>query len=501
MNKYIKTVVLFIVATSVCMGEISAQVDLRNIILKGRVFDSEGSALTNVSVTDGYNIVQTNTKGEYELLSNGSAEYVYISIPSGYEIPMKDQVPLFFHSIPQEYEEKYVFDFELRRLPVDDNQHVSVVWSDPQVYYEEELEELQLAVDDLKDLINTDYRNVAIHGIVPGDMIGWIKDADKLFPAIKNTIANTDIPFFYAVGNHDMDATSRSNLLSKVTYKKYFGPNYYSFNRGRIHYIVLDNVFYTARNNASIGYLDDQQMDWLEQDLATIPHGSTVIVTMHIPSYSPEARRNEVHKEQMHRVLQNREPLYKMLEPYNVHIFSGHEHYLENYQIKENIFEHVHTTLSGLFWMAPWSWDGSPRGYTVYEIDGDEVKWYFKAVGKDKNHQFNVYAVGANKQKANAITVNVWNYDPAWKVYWYENDELMGEMTPFTGYDSSIVDYVTQHQSSFKHKGIGAAPTEHMFYAIPKLPDSVIRIEVIDRFGSKYIEVLDKAALKLRNIK
>lgn len=491
MSRYIKIVFLLVLFIHVLSISTQAQVDLRNINFEGRVYDSKGKGIPDVSVTDGYNIVRTNAKGEYKLLSNATAEYIYISIPSGYEIPMENDTPLFFHKIPKEYKEKQIFDFKLTKSKRNDDKHVAVVWSDPQIYYADELVQMQEAVDDLKKLVKEEYSKTSVFGIVPGDMIGWIKDADELYPSIKQTIAATGIPFFYAVGNHDIDDNGRSESYSKTTYKKYFGPNYYSFNRGKIHYVVLDNVFYTARNNASIGYLDDRQLDWLEQDLKTVPEGSTVIITMHIPTYSPDSRRGEAHKDQMHRVLQNREPLYKLLAPYNVHIFSGHEHYIENYQLKDNIFEHVHTTLSGLFWMAPWSWDGSPRGYAVYEIEGDDVKWYSKSVGKDRDHQFNAYPIGANEQKPNAITANVWNYDPAWKVYWYEDGVKMGEMEKFTGYDTSIVDYVNKNQAGFKHKGIGAAPTEHLFYAVPKSEESIIKVEVIDRFGNIYSKIIE----------
>ena len=31
-----------------------------------------------------------------------------------------------------------------------------------------------------------------------------------------------------------------------------FGPTYYSFDRGRVHYVVLDNVFYLSRGY--VGY-------------------------------------------------------------------------------------------------------------------------------------------------------------------------------------------------------------------------------------------------------
>ncbi len=58
-------------------------------------------------------------------------------------------------------------------------------------------------------------------------------------------------------------------------------------------------------------------------------------------------------------------------------------------------------------------WDDSPHGYTVYEIDREDVKWYSKSVGKNRNHQFNAYPVGASDQKPDAVPTNVWNYDTA----------------------------------------------------------------------------------------
>ena len=212
---------------------------------------------------------------------------------------------------------------------------------------------------------------------------------------------------------------------------------------------------------------------------------------MHIPTYSPDARNGAFHKEQMNKVLQNRSAFYKMLEPFNVHLFSGHEHYTENYEINKTIFEHVHTSLGGFFWMAPWSWDGSLRGYGVYEVDGDNVEWYFKPIGKSKEHQFNVYPVGSNSHKEEAIVVNVWNYDPSWKIYWYEDGVKMGEMEQFRGYDSSIYNYVNKNKENFNHPGIGYALTDHLFFAIPKVKSRSIKVKVVDRFGNVYIQEIE----------
>ena len=57
------------------------------ITLYGLVSDSEGNPLEGVVVSDGYSVVATDAKGVYQIVRDPSAKHVFISVPSGYEIP------------------------------------------------------------------------------------------------------------------------------------------------------------------------------------------------------------------------------------------------------------------------------------------------------------------------------------------------------------------------------------------------------------------------------
>ena len=70
--------------------------------------------------------------------------------------------------------------------------------------------------------------------------------------------------------NHDLDLNVRSNEHARTTYKSYYGPTYYSFNRGNVHYVVLDDIFFIAKSYLYVGYLTEQQLQWLEQDLKQV---------------------------------------------------------------------------------------------------------------------------------------------------------------------------------------------------------------------------------------
>ncbi|MDR3261799.1 MAG: FAD-dependent oxidoreductase [Tannerella sp.] len=368
------------------------------------------------------------------------------------------------------------------------NRHVMIVCADPQVAFKEELPLLEKATRDMKALVAESYPDIPVYGIVCGDIISDIQNDSLAFSDVKKLFDLTGIPFHYLAGNHDMDITERSNDNSKKSFEENFGPSHYSFNIGKVHYVVLDDVFSTGRAYSYIGYIDEKQFRWLEQDLSSVPHGSTVMVALHIPTYSREARKGEYAKEEINKAVQNRRALYKMLEPYRVHILSGHEHYNENYVLNDRLFEHVHAALCGIFWQAPYNSDGAPLGYAVYEYNGDSVQWYYKVAGKDKNFQMNVYAAGADRQQPNAIIANVWNYDPAWQVCWYEDGKKMGEMKQYTGWDPATVDYVEKNRQNFRYKYVGAGATEHLFYAEPVNKNAEIRVEAVDRFGNKYTE-------------
>jgi 3',5'-cyclic AMP phosphodiesterase CpdA len=319
--------------------------------------------------------------------------------------------------------------------------------------------------------------------VVCGDIVG---DRPEHYEPLKKILSGTGVPFFFVPGNHDMKLNVRSDDLSNETYRKTFGPDYYSFNRGKVHYVALNNAFYAGRAYRYISYLPERQLAWLQQDLASVPEGSTVIVMMHIPSSTRETQAGE----EMHKVLQNRQHLHEMLRPYNAHIFSGHMHYNDNFVITDRLFEHVHASVCAEFWQTPQCSDGTPQGYGVYEITGSDVQWYYKSVGFDRNFQFRAYPVGANPEKPAAVTVNVWNYDPQWKVNWYENGVLKGAMTQYRGHDPYAADYINKNREKFRYSWISTAPTEHLFFAEPSSPDAPVKIEVIDRFGNKYIEEL-----------
>lgn len=456
-----------------------------NIQVKGKIF-CQGKALSSVHVTDGKTIVTTDRNGKYCLQTTSEKEYVYYTLPSGYESPIENGIPVFYKKINPELKKQSV-NFDLNKATKSQTNHVFLVWADPQVLEMEEFPQLEEVVKDVNKTIATIPSETYIHAISAGDNVF---DRLNFFDKYKQVISEIKVPFYQVIGNHDMDYNNRSNELSAKSFTAAFGPAHFSYNVGNVHYVVLKNVFYYGFSYRYIGYIDENQLQWLEQDLKQVKPGSTVMLTMHIPTIYGESEKADSFTSEMSNSLLNRQALYKILAPFNTHIFAGHSHTQWFTQAAPNISEHVHAAASGAWWQGEVCPDGSPKGFTVYEINGDSVSWYFKGVNQDKAEQFKLYKTGADANYPDCFIANVYNYDPQWKVVWYENDVLKGEMTRYWGKDPFAAE-LYQPGKNKKHGWLSASQTHHLFRAQPENPNSKITVEVTDRFGNIYKKTLE----------
>lgn len=452
------------------------------LLVKGKV-TSNGKGIPGVSITDGIQVYQTNKNGEYEFIVKESADFVYISTPAGYAFAHENNIPQFFVSVKGK-RGTLSHDFVLEKLSVDDQQHNFVVWADTQMISADDCAQLKATtVPDLKKLISQYPANILFHGIGCGDLV-W--DKFEYFKDYKEAIDMTGVPFFNVIGNHDMDLNSRTDDYSAETFKEQFGPTYYSFNRGSIHYVVLDDVFFIGTAKKYIGYFTETQLAWLERDLQFVAPGTTVVVNVHIPTFTGAPKRNKK-EEDFGGTVSNRKKLYALLAPYKVHIMSGHTHFNESWE-QDNIMEHNHGTVCGAWWTGPICGDGTPRGYGVYEVNGSEIRWYYKSTDKDKDHQLRIYPKGYDKNNPEEIAVNIWNWDTKWKIEWLEDGISKGAPEQRVAKDPWAAELYEGPTLPQKHKFVEPTLTEHLFFIKPSAGAKKITVRATDRFGKTFEE-------------
>ena len=237
-----------------------------------------------------------------------------------------------------------------------------------------------------------------------------------------------------------------------------------------------------------MGYIPENQLGWLEKDLANVPVGSTVIVSLHIPTKTGASKRAGLREESPGGHTSNRDVLYKMLKPFNAHIMSAHTHVSENW-VDGNLMEHNTGTVCGAWWSGPVCNDGCPPGLEVYQVDGDKLSWYYHPMDGKKEDQFRLYPVGKSSDKPLSVVANVWNWDPSWKVEWWKDGTAMGAMEQFTGKDPMANELYLGPQLPSKHKWVEPSLTDHLFAAyIGNDSANDVVVKVTDRFGNVFQE-------------
>jgi hypothetical protein len=438
--------------------------------------------LPGVAMSDGVSVTTTDKDGKFELVSSPDA-IIRCSIPGDYEIATSPTGTARFYQpvIATPHEEvQSVFELQPRRDSAE--RHQFLVLADPQTqtraetgYFNDE------TVPDVQALLKS-RAGVPTFGVGCGDLMF---DDLSLFPEYERGVTAMGVPFFQVIGNHDLDLLGRSDETASRTFLDRFGPTYYSFNVGAIHYVVLDDVMW--HGSGYIGYVDERQLKWLEADLAQIERGRTVVVFTHVPLLCTQHRRLKQPAPSVSQVVTNRLAIYRLLEGYKAHVMSGHTHENEHV-LEQGVHEHIHGAVCGAWWTGPVCFDGTPKGYGVYEVRGEELRWHYKSTGQPSTHQMRIYAPGSDPKQPGVLIANVWNWDPKWQVAWYEDGEQRPPMEQYTGQDPQSVSLYGGPTLPATRQWVEPMTTNHLFRCSPAATAREVRIEAIDPFGTRYTE-------------
>ena len=522
---------------------------IRYKTIYGHVKDNSGKPIANVPVSDGFTIVTTDANGYYSLNVSSDTYYIYITIPSEYEVPINEVgQACFWKKYPSSTQQ---YDFTLTPLAGGKEEKFALfTFGDPQVSGEASVNRFYTeAVPGIKahyDEVTT--KGIPCYGITLGDIISMSSSSDRgpyRVPMRDGFAAQrVGMPVFHVMGNHDCnyinstkpafpDAyNSTYNIVAQREHEEVFGPVNYSFNRGDVHIIGMRNIYYTSHTAQSykLGFLNEQ-VEWLKQDLALVPKDHTVLFCVHIPMMKDNT-------------FYNTPEVMTLLNTFKkMHIISGHRHFVWNYEyakegtVYTNIYEHVMGAVCGAWWKTNLCGDGAPCGYGVFVGEGkDLTDWYHIGYheGMDsRSHQMRLYRgnaiTGAAKPEGDTsatkgyyaftfsedtLLANIYFADSKWTIKVYEDGVHTGNMTKvpfvrrptlenFTG-DGSLASpykpkiatsndtYVTGLMLGLMglSDGSGGARDEcyHMYQYKLKNKDAQIKVEAIDRFGNIYTE-------------
>jgi len=450
--------------------------------LYGVITDQDGKAVSGVVVTDGYTVVTTDQQGVYQMKRNTAAKFVYYTNPEGYEPDNKG-----FYQTLSSATKRY--DFKLSKATGDDTHFYLMLITDPQVRSDKSMVRFrQESVPAMKNFISS--ATLPVVGWSLGDDVH--EQCPQYEKQMHELMTGMGVPFFSAIGNHDYFKVNNSDTepRSMSDYEKYWGPTWYSFNKGDVHFIAINNVKYSSGTKYNDnGYIDEAQLNWMRKDLAHVSKSKLVIVGYHIPMTYKSANTT-------------RDQMINLLATYpNRLLMAGHTHYMRhsvtNNPIK--IEERIHAAVCGAFWWSTINRDGAPNGFSTYEIKGNKIvnnHW----VNTNENMPDNIrltqgdfsdgdYSYGLS---SDYVVANVWNWDPQWKVTISEDGGTPVEMEQSLKHSPKITNdawsdgyLITERKrkaSDFQ------AYNQHLFLYKLKNPNASVVVTATDRYGNKYTQ-------------
>lgn len=500
---FVIAVVLLVVAAGIAnaAGQFAAGVVFSDTNHNG-VRDPGEKGIEGVRVSNGRASVKTDRSGNYRISvdddtvifvvkprnwrtaidSNNVSRFYYVHKPNG-------SPKLKYAGVDPTGPLPASVDFPLYPHPEPNRFRVALL-GDSQPYTPEAIG--YFAHDIVEELLGTD----AAFGVLLGDNVG---DDLSLYGMLIPVVGKIGIPCYYVKGNHDSNYDGAPNpKLIDETFERNFGPSYYSFDYGPVHFIALNNQHFNTPSQYE-GRLGPEQMAFLKDDLASISKDQLVVLMMHIPIVEMKDRK------EIFALLESHPNTFSVGAHWHTqsHLFLGKN---EDWNGPKPHHHLVNVTTCGSWWSGspdelgiPHTTmsDGAPNGYSIATFTGNEYSIRFKAARRPDDYQMNIYApdvVEAAKAGATEVLVNVFAGSERSKVEMRLGDKgAWAAMERIAIEDPAYVRTKTIEDGLKPRPGAslpGAGKSPHIWKAnLPKDAASgtyLIQVRTTDMFGQSY---------------
>ncbi|MBD3226026.1 MAG: hypothetical protein GF313_14965 [Caldithrix sp.] len=500
------------------------QESVATAMISGTVFEDRNGngqmdkgepGVPNVSVSNQVQVVQTDRSGRYSLPVR-KPMILFISKPAGYELPVNEHQLPQFYSIHHPQGSPSGFKYagiaptgplqEAVNFPLIKTHYTeafnAVIVGDPQP--RDSVEVGYFRDDIISDMVGKDARFYMALGDIAFDHL-------KTYEQYNRAVAQLGMPAFNVHGNHDMNFRALHDSVAAETFRRVYGPEYYSFNYGKVHFVVMDDVQYDGWNREKKksggyrGYFTERQLTWLKNDLQFVPQDHLLVFSVHIPiftNYSQSDGVNVVNREAFFRLLKGRQYLLTL---------SAHMHIIEHLSFSAEsgwVYDHSFYSINagagcGAWWSGPKDsrgipeshcMDGSPNGYYVFSFDGNQFNYDFLPARYDESYQMRISQPQGVLSKAQAdtteIVVNIFDADAQSEVFFQVDDRSRKSMRSVTRKDPYILRYLKQFRQDIPGWINDGADINHIWIAdLPadlKMGTHLIKVSARDSKGKLY---------------
>jgi len=418
----LRTAILMIFVQSIYCSYLLAnplQAGKDHPIAKGKVYhdvngngilDAEEPGIGGILVTNGREIVKTDSDGSYSMPLEKDG-ILFVIKPKGYRTAVDARnIPRFYylHRPDDATCKQYPGMAPTGPLP-ETIDFPLTIQNEPETF-------TMLLFGDTqpKNITHVDYlsRDVVdelahVQDVAFGVTLGDVVDDDlTLFDPVSDAVARIGIPWFNVLGNHDMNFDVPGDEGANQTFEARYGPATYSFNYANVHFLVLDDVVYKGYNPTPSGYVGGftpKILEFIKNDLEHVSKDQLIVLMMHIPIFTESWSSKSFR-------IEDRKALFDLLEPFP-HTFSisAHTHIQRHVFFKEEDGwhgkdQHHHYnagTACGSWWSGepdeagiPHTTmrDGTPNGYAFVRFSDNQFIVDYKAAREPADHQMTVFA-------------------------------------------------------------------------------------------------------------
>lgn len=395
---------LYIVLTTLLLlfvdrGHVYAQTIEGHVFLdenSNGILDKTEKGVADIWVSNQRDFVQTDKNGYYKIeqINNKS---VYVVKPARYAMNK------IYLNADGRANNEYNFPLLAKQVKTDFN---VLIVGDPQMRSVASLEAFKEDIVEEMANYNPEFAMV----------LGDIADNDlTIYPYADNILNALHYPVYKVFGNHDTAYEAPSDAEKANEFMRFFGPDYYSFTEGKVHFVVLNNVNYQGWDTVKgtpgsyFGGLSEMQYQWLQQDLSLTPKDELVVLAMHIPLLEQYTYKKDIQR--IFSLLEERKHLLAL---------SGHLHAIENYffdsqthwAFKQNFQNITAGAACGSWWCGPMDerdlpvatcMDGSPNGYYQLSFSNNTYDYHFIPANHRPDFQMRITL----DEKTNTLYTNV----------------------------------------------------------------------------------------------
>ncbi len=510
----------------------------------GTIKTTDGTPVPGVVVSDGAITTTTNDKGEYQLKSEKKQKVVFYSVPSGYEPETNGVFPAIYKNLILADNVAENHSFTVKKVDNQDNFKILYFGDMHLAQRTGDIGQYKKFTADVTSYKNS-HAGEKIYGITLGDMTwdSYWKNGYQL-PQYVNTINENikNLTVYQTIGNHDHDPKSiASNFDATTPFQMNIAPAWYSFNIGKIHFIVLDNIDCSAYDGVKDRPYSETvyggQKSWIQEDLKHVSDDTPVYVMTHGSIFSYNTSTFNAYNLRSGR---DYAALISLFGNREVHFVNAHLHQQHTVlpgdagNSYSNVYEHNIPAVCADWWYSgnysPGNHvctDGTPAGYAIFDFKGKDVKWSYKGTQRSEAEQFRVYDMNnvdftyalsefknlkdANVIKTfktryvdpysegkmkNKVLINVWNWNSSCKIEVKTKSGAVLATTPYRAYDPlSILAMTIQYwdrDALTSVPGTGTSQRFHFFTVQCPDADTDIVVTTTDKFGNVYTQEIQR---------